>query len=383
MIPQVTTGRGAGFRLFGFPVTVDPFFFVLVLFIGARLSLPQLLMLAGIVFVSVLWHELGHAFAAKRLGAEPTITLHGMGGLTFWRPPRNPTRSQMISVAVAGPFAGMLLGIAVWGASGMFAVESGSDVEFLVRAMLWVNLGWGMLNLVPMLPLDGGAIMAELLPGDRDERHRRAALVSIVIGAIAAVILVQQGLWPTALLVGWLVASNITAFRQSGQEDANHQNLVRASAAIDRLGTGDASAAEEVRASVIQLPQSHAVPAKTAAVEAALFAGLATEARDLLDRLPGNADPAIYALATAVSSNGQQGLNELAELFERRPSPYRARWLTLGLAKAGRLPEVVHHLAAQPRTPETPQIVAAARDVAAWAGDTTVTAQLTGLANAG
>ena len=74
-------------RLFGIPVQVSLFFFVIVVLLRPRGGDNPALALAwvAIAFAGVLLHELGHALTARAIGQTPAIALHGMGGVTYWR----------------------------------------------------------------------------------------------------------------------------------------------------------------------------------------------------------------------------------------------------------------------------------------------------------
>ena len=72
-------------KIFGIPVKVDPFFLLLVGFLGAgRLSQPVLLVeWLVVVFVSILIHELGHGFTCKHFGGE----VHELGFMLIYLQP--------------------------------------------------------------------------------------------------------------------------------------------------------------------------------------------------------------------------------------------------------------------------------------------------------
>ena len=112
---------GVSFTLFGFPVRVQASFFLVVILLGLfpGSTVATVVIWTAVAAVSILWHELGHAFAARRLGSEPTIDLYAFGGLTHWQPRADASRWHLISVALAGPFAGVVLGGVV--ASAAFA----------------------------------------------------------------------------------------------------------------------------------------------------------------------------------------------------------------------------------------------------------------------
>lgn len=106
------------FRLFGFPVEIQIGFWILALIIGLRPGRPwtDAAMWLGIIFVSILVHELGHAFAARAYGQSPSIVLHMLGGVTSWSATTDLGKKRRILVTLAGPGAGFALGLVAYGA---------------------------------------------------------------------------------------------------------------------------------------------------------------------------------------------------------------------------------------------------------------------------
>jgi stage IV sporulation protein FB len=100
------------FNLLGFPVSIEPFFWLVVALLGGalRANSPQavllLLVWMLVVLVSILVHELGHALAGRRYGATPEIRLHGFGGMAVMHGGRF-NRPQSILVSAAGPAFGL------------------------------------------------------------------------------------------------------------------------------------------------------------------------------------------------------------------------------------------------------------------------------------
>ena len=91
------------------------FFIVLALGLSTHTTAGGIGAWFAVVFVSILFHELGHAFAARAVGAEAIgIELQSMGGLTAYRPRRSLSRLEQIGVSLAGPFAGFALGTAAF-----------------------------------------------------------------------------------------------------------------------------------------------------------------------------------------------------------------------------------------------------------------------------
>ena len=207
---------GWQFRILNFPVKVHFSFFLIALLLGFSLGNVILLaMWVVIVFVSVLLHELGHAIAAEYYGRAPHIELYSMGGLTI------STRYSLLSypkeilISFAGPLAGFLLGGLIFGLVRVIGPISNIYVNFILGQLIWVNIGWGILNLIPILPLDGGHIMRNLfhwLSNPYDDRT--PLIISIVFGVLAAIasIVLLRSIY-LALLVGWLTFNNYRALR--------------------------------------------------------------------------------------------------------------------------------------------------------------------------
>lgn len=230
------------FRIFGFPVRVHPFFWLVTgimgLSSGDEGTAPSaLLTWVAVVFVSILVHELGHAVMQRRFGGRPWITLYGLGGLASCDDCDRSPRSQII-ISLAGPVAGFILAavcIALVRLSGreiswahieqvsggmVHAAFLGRELywqpfptklaNLLLFQVLWVNILWGLINLLPIYPLDGGRISRELftLKNPRD-----GIVLSLQVSAVAAILMAIVGavMWQsmyTAMMFGYLAYSN-------------------------------------------------------------------------------------------------------------------------------------------------------------------------------
>lgn len=215
------------FRLGSIPVRVRAPFLLLVLLLGASLQDENghtdpraLLAWAVIVFVSVLVHELGHALVGRAFGLSPSIELHGMGGATSWSDPHDVGHARRIAISLAGPFAGFVLGGLIF-VGARYAPPTDFSTT-LIRMALWVNVGWGILNLIPMLPLDGGNVMRSFLQiVTKGKGEKPARIVSIVVGGAGLLYaLSAHWLWG-ALLCGLFVYTNVQAFRSGDERMAN------------------------------------------------------------------------------------------------------------------------------------------------------------------
>lgn len=114
------------------------------------------LVLAIVLYLSVLLHEASHAVVAQRMGFHVnSITLHFLGGMTEIDSPAKTPR-QEFWIAVVGPLTSLAVGLA---AVGLWFVTPDGLVRVAVEVLAGTNLLVGVLNLVPGLPLDGGRVL--------------------------------------------------------------------------------------------------------------------------------------------------------------------------------------------------------------------------------
>lgn len=189
------------FRLGTIPVRVQLWFFVTALLIGPH-QMPGIALWLPVVFAGVLAHELGHAFAVRRHGLAPAIELHGFGGQTSWHGGAALSPGQRALISAAGPAVGISIGLACL-AVARTAGLGGSPAGELLRYAVWVNLGWGILNLLPILPLDGGMIVGSLAERLWGGHGLHAARVVSIVACVA--------LGVTALAAGWLWSAFLAA----------------------------------------------------------------------------------------------------------------------------------------------------------------------------
>ncbi len=181
------------FQCVGVPVRVSPMFWVMSLLLGLNGRGIDLLLFPLAVFASILVHELGHALVMRRFGETPRIVLLMMGGLAIsdrpsYLPDQSHSRStrNQILISLAGPGAGFAFAailVAVIYAVGAriepgltlladfrgLIDESQSNVRAIevissmMTILLRINVYWGIMNLMPVYPLDGGQVARELL----------------------------------------------------------------------------------------------------------------------------------------------------------------------------------------------------------------------------
>lgn len=226
-------------RLGSIPIRVRGLFLVMAVVLGARLQRPDLIaMWVTIVFVSVLTHELGHALMGRAFGLQPQIELHGMGGTTSWVDGRDIGHARGIAVSLAGPFAGFAIA-AVLFACERLGIRPHHPLALLgVELAFQVNFWWGIFNLAPMLPLDGGNVMRgalNLLTKGRGEKPARA--VSVLMGGVLIAYAALAGALWLGALGAFFTWANIQAYRQSDTRSADvplAQAIAKAYTALER-----------------------------------------------------------------------------------------------------------------------------------------------------
>ncbi|HZU82474.1 MAG TPA: site-2 protease family protein, partial [Polyangiaceae bacterium] len=300
------------FRVGAIPVRILPSFFVTTLVISLLPGAEpiQLVLWTLVVLASVLVHELGHAFAGLACGLHPRVDLHGFGGTTSWAPDARLSPAARIGISLAGPGTGFAVG----GLVAAYAIARGPGLSFVAGALLapfdlapaprvaswtdfvcdrllFVNVGWGALNLLPMLPLDGGNVMTQAFAAAR-WGERPARIVSLAVAALAVcAALWAHWLWPAGLAT-LFVASN-----WRGLEDLK----AREHDAPMRASLENAYAALDVKDAtrVLAIARPIALGAKTPAVRAEALQLLAFGF--LLEGRVADADAAVAALPRGFS----------------------------------------------------------------------------------
>jgi stage IV sporulation protein FB len=180
--------RMVRFSIFGIPVLVHPFFWVTLALIGGALKANSpsailglcLFVLAG--FISLLIHEIGHALMARKFGAHSEIVLQAFGGFAAYSGVRL-SRPQGFAVTAAGPAVQILLGIILFIIIPRLPTISPYGHDFLV-ILMGISFIWALLNLLPVLPLDGGRLLDSIL----GPKRFRITLWTTVIVALAIAI---------------------------------------------------------------------------------------------------------------------------------------------------------------------------------------------------
>jgi Zn-dependent protease len=182
-------------RMFGVAVRVHPMFWLISAIFGWNLSqgpngLVRLLIWILVCFVSILLHEFGHVWMGQIFGSFGHIVLYSFGGLAIGS--NNLYRRwQRILVLLAGPGIQLLLWASLlalldyeWSPIQL-SPSTSPELRLFLLLLISVNLYWPMLNLLPILPLDGGQISREVCEGGLGAS--RGVIVSLWISFLTAV----------------------------------------------------------------------------------------------------------------------------------------------------------------------------------------------------
>jgi len=207
MFHQNTDSGWHLFDLAGHPTYVNPLFLGLIglfafLGVSARTAtiftlVENILIWVPTLFIGILLHELGHATAMKRFGyGTSKIVLHGFGGVTINTRRQSAPPGKSIVISLAGPALSfltaavsfgayyLLVGTVGAGASGAGGVVLGFFVR-LLYVMGLINVVWGVFNLLPINPLDGGHVVLHFLRGRLG--NRRKAMYYTALTSLAAI----------------------------------------------------------------------------------------------------------------------------------------------------------------------------------------------------
>jgi stage IV sporulation protein FB len=162
----VETPYDLSWRLFGVDIRINPWFWLMSALLGwSRMQdgLQFLLIWIACVLVSILVHEFGHVIMGRLFGSDGHIVLYSFGGLAVGSN-QIPKWWKRILVSFAGPLAGfLLLGIILLSVRLLGDVQMNPLAEKAIYDLIWINFAWGIFNLLPIWPLDGGQISNNLL----------------------------------------------------------------------------------------------------------------------------------------------------------------------------------------------------------------------------
>jgi stage IV sporulation protein FB len=147
------------------PISIHPLFWVMAGLLGWLNSgnLNGTILWVVVIFVSVLFHEMGHALTARLFGQKAKITLVAFGGVTAYESKDLKFWKQFL-IVLNGPLFGILLFFISTLVLFLNFFKNPYLVGFFKLAQL-VNIFWSIVNLLPVLPLDGGQLLRIALEG--------------------------------------------------------------------------------------------------------------------------------------------------------------------------------------------------------------------------
>lgn len=217
--------------LFGIPLFLDPLWFIILTFVTLNFGLNYLqwgnvlagsagLVMALLLFGSVVLHELGHSIVARSQGIKVnSITLFLFGGIAAIEE-ESKTPGEALQVAIAGTSVSIALFVLLMLLS--YILPTSSLASLMMGDLARINLILALFNLIPGLPLDGGQIFKAAVwkvTGDRFLAVHWAARAGQILGwlAIAAGAALEfstgelvGGLW--LVLLGWFGVRNATTY---------------------------------------------------------------------------------------------------------------------------------------------------------------------------
>lgn len=166
------------------PVTIHPTFWLFAALIGYlnSQSLIGTLIWVGIIFISVLFHEFGHALTALVFGQNPRIELVALGGLTY-HDGKNLSFWRQFFIVLDGPLFGFLLAVFATLLLQIPALALGMTGSILQLTRV-VNLFWTVVNLLPVMPLDGGQLLRVVLERIFGLKGFKYAIITSMVVAI-------------------------------------------------------------------------------------------------------------------------------------------------------------------------------------------------------
>lgn len=206
------------FKLFGFAVSVHATFLIVTLFVlDLGLDGTELALWTVAAFLSIMIHELGHAFTARAFGAQVQgIVLQWLGGATYWLPDGRSRRGwPRFAISAAGSGVQALLGLAIWGAISLgwlgrllnatmqhpidpnvfaIGVYTQEYAPFFVGAFVWVSIVWALFNYLPVGGFDGSHMLREVLEMRfPDTAWLHSLMIGLATAVVVSIVLFNMG----------------------------------------------------------------------------------------------------------------------------------------------------------------------------------------------
>jgi Zn-dependent protease len=352
----------------GIPVRIRLAFWLWPIALTAAIRpLDGILRFVLLAFLVTLVHEWGHATALRMAGQLPSIELGGYGGVTYGQ--RRLGTGESVTVSLIGPVTTLVVvGIPAWLLSQVGTVAHSEAVAPWINDLVRLGLWWSLINLLPILPFDGGHIAERLLGrpatmvlglslsgyGCLWAHDHHNPLVGVLFGAVLALNLVAcfrwerpsvaadiDFDWSTALQAGRHGGHGAHPAGRGGQRGPRIADFAAIERSIDEVEQLEAMAWSAVRAGRFGMAgrlTNQAADAMSPYLLAAVAAG-ADRQREALDRfeegLFGGTPPPPDALAPLVVAGLLPYLADRLAALSRGPGAPALAVLQGGLHDAG------------------------------------------------
>jgi len=206
----------------GIPVRIQGLFVVFFALLGSYFLVVEgvtkgldTILFLGAAFFFVVFHELGHAIVAQKLGVRVIdVTIWPLGGMARLE---NVPRAGLIeiAIAVAGPLVNFTFAFLLFGLQKILTLAGAGHIQTL-EMLAWINILLALFNILPAFPLDGGRILRGGLSFALG--FDRATTISVLIGRLLAILLSGVSMYfhmPFLILVAVFI---FYAARQEDQE---------------------------------------------------------------------------------------------------------------------------------------------------------------------
>jgi len=235
------------------PVKIAPSFFVMAFILGFlnTFSLVGTLIWAAVIFLSILVHEYGHAIAATFFGQSAQIQLFAFGGLTLPQGKRLKGWQEFTVIAM-----GPLFGFGLYFATLFIPLDEvsklpnvGPLLAYFILVTQFINLFWTVINLIPILPLDGGHLLRILLQGFIGHKSWKVSFIlSVILSAVASLgffYIGQLFIGVVFLLFTFQSVETLRQFRNFTKEDLMDSNRGKMDKANQMMKEGDIQSAKK------------------------------------------------------------------------------------------------------------------------------------------
>ena len=218
VFPPYELRQMISFSLFNIPIRVVPWFWITLALIGGAIGansrealfLLLLFIIAG--FISILVHELGHALTAKYFGKRVEIVLQAFGGYAAYSGGAPLSRPQSFMITAAGPAIQIVLGFIALAFARQFDTMSPQAIYFL-GTLSGISFFWAILNLLPVLPLDGGRLMETML-GPRRIRLTLQISIAVAVGIAILSLALFKGMIILPIFMGMMAYESYKSLKQ-------------------------------------------------------------------------------------------------------------------------------------------------------------------------